>query len=377
MPLEYAPERVTPVQRMKTTIRRFILRIGNLIHYSYQISSCQLCQATEVAMTWYCPSCGRPICLNCLNEFMAVAKIPECFNSLCTGSIDSLSSTDPKVQQVQTEYRESPISLLPPTKLVEEIPASVYRISEVVEAIQRKNRFSSPLPIPVPQLLGVVYYGFWGMPVVSTSQVRAILQEVNISYQLNESELDALLQVLATKRLITRKQGGWQFPSNGFPFVYRPPRAPPLGSSAIIGLSKTDETSFLSNDIPDSTPTIGMNAERYSRPFTRMSQEELRFLSLLEGLTGVLAVDCIWDKDEGRLIFVVHPNDKDKIIGRGGTTIRRLREHFQKNIDIVDYPSNRLIGRRKDHTNINLSTTKTARKSEQFPSKKYTEKIEQ
>ena len=68
-----------------------------------------------------------------------------------------------------------------------------------------------------------------------------------------------------------------------------------------------------------------------------MSQEELRFISILEGLTGALAVDCIWNKTESRVIFVVRRNDTGKVIGRGGTTIRRLREHFQKQVDIVEY----------------------------------------
>ncbi|MFX1515017.1 MAG: NusA-like transcription termination signal-binding factor [Promethearchaeota archaeon] len=72
----------------------------------------------------------------------------------------------------------------------------------------------------------------------------------------------------------------------------------------------------------------------------RMSQEELRFISILEGLTGALAVDCVWDKTETRVIFVVKRNDTGKVIGRGGTTIRRLRDHFQKQIDIVVYSEN-------------------------------------
>ncbi|UCG90636.1 MAG: NusA-like transcription termination signal-binding factor [Candidatus Heimdallarchaeota archaeon] len=72
----------------------------------------------------------------------------------------------------------------------------------------------------------------------------------------------------------------------------------------------------------------------------RMSQEELRFISILEGLTGALAIDCIWDKSETRVIFVLRRNDTGKVIGRGGTTIRRLREHFHKQIDIVEYSEN-------------------------------------
>jgi N utilization substance protein A len=68
-----------------------------------------------------------------------------------------------------------------------------------------------------------------------------------------------------------------------------------------------------------------------------MSQEEIHYISILEGLTGALAVDCIWDKSGSRVIFVVRRQDTGKVIGRGGTTIRRLRDHFQKHIDIVEY----------------------------------------
>jgi len=68
-----------------------------------------------------------------------------------------------------------------------------------------------------------------------------------------------------------------------------------------------------------------------------MSQEELSFISTLEGLTGALAIDCIWEKEENRVIFIVRRNDTGKVIGRGGTTIQKLREHFKKNIEVVEY----------------------------------------
>jgi N utilization substance protein A len=68
-----------------------------------------------------------------------------------------------------------------------------------------------------------------------------------------------------------------------------------------------------------------------------MSQEEVSLISTLEGLTGALAIDCIWEKDSNRVIFIVRRNDTGKVIGRGGTTIQRLREHFKKNIEVVEY----------------------------------------
>ncbi len=68
-----------------------------------------------------------------------------------------------------------------------------------------------------------------------------------------------------------------------------------------------------------------------------MSQEELSFISTLEGLTGALAIDCIWEKEENRVIFLVRRHDTGKVIGKGGTTIKRLRDHFKKQIEVVEY----------------------------------------
>ncbi len=68
-----------------------------------------------------------------------------------------------------------------------------------------------------------------------------------------------------------------------------------------------------------------------------MTQEELSYISTLEGLTGVLAFDCILEKEENRVIFIVRRNDTGKVIGRGGTTIQRLRDHFKKQIEVVEY----------------------------------------
>ncbi len=68
-----------------------------------------------------------------------------------------------------------------------------------------------------------------------------------------------------------------------------------------------------------------------------MSQEELSFISTLEELTGALAIDCILEKVENRVIFIVRRHDTGKVIGRGGTTIQKLREHFKKNVEVVEY----------------------------------------
>ena len=45
-----------------------------------------------------------------------------------------------------------------------------------------------------------------------------------------------------------------------------------------------------------------------------MSQEELSYISILEGLTGALAVDCILEREENRVIFIVRRNDDTNLL---------------------------------------------------------------
>jgi len=71
-----------------------------------------------------------------------------------------------------------------------------------------------------------------------------------------------------------------------------------------------------------------------------MSSEELRYLSLLSSLTGVLAKDCVMDEDFDRILFVVDTQDAGKVIGKGGSTVRKLKQKMGKRIEIVNYSDN-------------------------------------
>ena len=68
-----------------------------------------------------------------------------------------------------------------------------------------------------------------------------------------------------------------------------------------------------------------------------MSHQELQYLAMLENLTGTVAKDCVFDQTCDRLIFVVPHQDAGRVIGRGGETIRRLKDSFKKQIDIVEF----------------------------------------
>lgn len=71
-----------------------------------------------------------------------------------------------------------------------------------------------------------------------------------------------------------------------------------------------------------------------------MSGDELNFISVLETITGALAVDCIIDSKQKRVIYIVNRGDTGKVIGKGGTTIQRLKEHIGKDLEVVEYADN-------------------------------------
>ncbi len=68
-----------------------------------------------------------------------------------------------------------------------------------------------------------------------------------------------------------------------------------------------------------------------------MTSDELRFVAILENLTGTVPRDCVWIADENRVIFVIDSNDIGKVIGIGGSTIDRVRQQLNKTVEIVEY----------------------------------------
>ncbi len=68
----------------------------------------------------------------------------------------------------------------------------------------------------------------------------------------------------------------------------------------------------------------------------RLTSEELNLLMLFENVTKTVAKDCIIDNKEGRIIFVVKPEDIGQAIGKRGANIKKIREQLGRPIDIVE-----------------------------------------
>ncbi len=72
----------------------------------------------------------------------------------------------------------------------------------------------------------------------------------------------------------------------------------------------------------------------------KLTAEEMRYIVLLQDITGASARDCIVDNENSRVIFVVKPGDAGKAIGRRGSNINMLRKVLGKDVDIVEYADN-------------------------------------
>ncbi len=69
----------------------------------------------------------------------------------------------------------------------------------------------------------------------------------------------------------------------------------------------------------------------------KLTAEEMRYMALLQDLTGAIARDCIIDEENNRVIFIVRPGDAGKAIGRKGANINRLRRLLGKEIEVIEY----------------------------------------
>ncbi|NHI94451.1 MAG: NusA-like transcription termination signal-binding factor [Candidatus Lokiarchaeota archaeon] len=69
----------------------------------------------------------------------------------------------------------------------------------------------------------------------------------------------------------------------------------------------------------------------------KLSDAQIRFISLFENITGAVARDCIIDDESERIIFIVKPGNIGLAIGKGGINIKRVREFINKDIDVVEF----------------------------------------
>ena len=71
-------------------------------------------------------------------------------------------------------------------------------------------------------------------------------------------------------------------------------------------------------------------------PDIRLTEEEIRYATLFESITGVTPIDVVIDNEYSRLIFVVQKNQAALAVGKGGSNVKILRNILGKDVEVVE-----------------------------------------
>ncbi|RLG57310.1 MAG: NusA-like transcription termination signal-binding factor [Hadesarchaea archaeon] len=69
----------------------------------------------------------------------------------------------------------------------------------------------------------------------------------------------------------------------------------------------------------------------------KLTSEEMRYITLFEGMTGARVHDCVIEDDGRGVIFVVKKGDIGLAIGKGGNKIRRAKQVIGKSVSVVEH----------------------------------------
>lgn len=69
----------------------------------------------------------------------------------------------------------------------------------------------------------------------------------------------------------------------------------------------------------------------------KFNANEIRYIALFESMTGAMVKDCIIDDDLGKVTFVVKNGDMGLAIGKGGSTVTKVKRAVDKGVEIIEY----------------------------------------
>jgi N utilization substance protein A len=71
-------------------------------------------------------------------------------------------------------------------------------------------------------------------------------------------------------------------------------------------------------------------------PDIRLTEEEIRYATLFESITGVTPIDVVIDPEYSRIIYVVQKNQAAIAVGRGGSNVKMLKQIIGKDVEVVE-----------------------------------------
>ena len=72
-------------------------------------------------------------------------------------------------------------------------------------------------------------------------------------------------------------------------------------------------------------------------PEIKLTEIEMQYIMLLQGMTGTTVIDCVIDEDRDRVIYLVKPGEVGLAVGKNGVNVKSLRRLLKKNVEIIEY----------------------------------------
>ncbi|MDO5826815.1 MAG: NusA-like transcription termination signal-binding factor [Methanobrevibacter sp.] len=69
----------------------------------------------------------------------------------------------------------------------------------------------------------------------------------------------------------------------------------------------------------------------------KFNANEIRYIALFESMTGAMVKDCIIDDELSKVTFVVKNGDMGLAIGKGGSTVTKVKRAVDKGVEIIEY----------------------------------------
>ncbi|MDV3244207.1 MAG: NusA-like transcription termination signal-binding factor [Nitrososphaerales archaeon] len=72
-------------------------------------------------------------------------------------------------------------------------------------------------------------------------------------------------------------------------------------------------------------------------PEIKLNSDQLSLMSMLHGMTGATARDCVVDEKQNRLIFVVAKGQMGLAIGKDGVSVKKIERAVKRAVEVVEW----------------------------------------
>jgi len=72
-------------------------------------------------------------------------------------------------------------------------------------------------------------------------------------------------------------------------------------------------------------------------PEIRLTSDQLSMLSMIQGMTGATARDCIIDEKANRVIFVVAKGQMGLAIGKEGAAVKKIERAVRRPVEVIEW----------------------------------------